>query len=92
MHLVRAVGEPQHAEPAPHAGEGRVVVAGWGTDEQGWYFAVELVQGVSLARLMKTVFDTGEMFTERLVVHIGATLCRGLSAAPFSTNKPFSQN
>ncbi|WP_437281932.1 protein kinase [Sorangium sp. So ce375] len=58
-----------------------VEVAGWGTDEQGWYFAVELVQGVSLARLMKTVFDTGEMFTERLVVHIGATLCRGLSAA-----------
>lgn len=58
-----------------------VEVAGWGTDEQGWYFAVELVQGVSLARLMKTVFDTGEMFSERLVVHVGATLCRGLSAA-----------
>ncbi|WP_437593291.1 protein kinase domain-containing protein [Sorangium sp. So ce1000] len=58
-----------------------VEVAGWGTDEQGWYFAVELVQGVSLARLMKTVFDTGEMFSERLVVHIGATLCRGLAAA-----------
>ncbi|WP_438020186.1 protein kinase [Sorangium sp. So ce315] len=58
-----------------------VEVAGWGTDEQGWYFAVELVQGVSLARLMKTVFDTGEVFSERLVVYIGATLCRGLGAA-----------
>ncbi|WP_437640013.1 protein kinase domain-containing protein [Sorangium sp. So ce854] len=58
-----------------------VEVAGWGTDEQGWYFAVELVQGVSLARLMKTVFDTGEVFSERLVVYIGATLCRGLAAA-----------
>ncbi|MGK3964256.1 serine/threonine-protein kinase [Sorangium sp. So ce118] len=58
-----------------------VEVAGWGTDEQGSYFAVELVQGVSLARLMKTVFDTGEVFSERLVVHIGATLCRGLAAA-----------
>ncbi len=58
-----------------------VEVAGWGTDDQGSYFAVELVQGVSLARLMKTVFDTGEVFSERLVVHIGATLCRGLGAA-----------
>ncbi|WP_437681368.1 protein kinase domain-containing protein [Sorangium sp. So ce131] len=58
-----------------------VEVAGWGTDEQGSYFAVELVQGVSLARLMKTVFDTGEVFPERLVVHLGATICRGLAAA-----------
>ncbi|XXX81184.1 protein kinase [Sorangium sp. So ce134] len=58
-----------------------VEVAGWGVDEQGSYFAVELVQGVSLARLMKTVFDTGEVFSERLVVYIGATLCRGLGAA-----------
>lgn len=58
-----------------------VEVAGWGTDEQGAYFAVELVQGVSLARLMKTVFDTGEIFPERLVVYIGATICRGLAAA-----------
>jgi len=29
-----------------------VEVAGWGTDEQGAYLAVELVQGVSLLRLM----------------------------------------
>src|SRR5687767_7543375 len=54
-----------------------VEVAGWGTDEQGMYLAVELVAGVSLARLMKTVFETGEMFTERMVVFIAERLCRG---------------
>ena len=43
--------------------------------------AVELVQGVSLARLMKTIFDTGEAFTERMVVYIASRLCRGLAAA-----------
>src|SRR5262249_46267609 len=58
-----------------------VEVAGWGTDEQGAYLAVELVQGVSLARLMKTVFDTGEIFTERMVIFIAYKLCAGLSAA-----------
>lgn len=58
-----------------------VEVAGWGNDEQGMYLAVELVQGVSLARLMKTVFETGEMFTERMVVFIAERLCRGLSMA-----------
>jgi len=58
-----------------------VGVVGWGTDTQGDYLAVELVQGVSLARLMKTVFDTGEEFTERTAVYIGACLCRGLIAA-----------
>lgn len=58
-----------------------VEVAGWGTDEQGMYLAVELVQGVSLARLMKTVFETGEMFTERMVVFIAQRICRGLSTA-----------
>src|SRR5689334_4587581 len=58
-----------------------VEVAGWGNDAQGSYLAVELVQGVSLARLMKTVFETGEVFPERLVVFIAAQLCRGLAAA-----------
>ena len=58
-----------------------VEVAGWGTDAQGTYLAVELVQGVSLARLMKTVFDTGEVFSERMVVFIASELCAGLSAA-----------
>ncbi|HSN98751.1 MAG TPA: serine/threonine-protein kinase, partial [Candidatus Nanopelagicales bacterium] len=58
-----------------------VEVRGWGTDGQGSYLAVELVQGVSLARLMKTVTETGEAFPERLVVYIVAQLCRGLAAA-----------
>lgn len=58
-----------------------VEVAGWGNDEHGNYLAVELVQGVSLARLMKTVFDTGEAFPERLIVHVVAQICRGLVAA-----------
>jgi eukaryotic-like serine/threonine-protein kinase len=58
-----------------------VEVKGWGTDAVGSYLAVELVQGVSLARLMKTVFDTGEVFTERMVVYVAARLCRGLAAA-----------
>src|SRR3954471_11512596 len=58
-----------------------VEVRGWGTDEQGAYLAVELVQGVALARLMKTVFETGEIFSERMVVFIGSRLCRGLAAA-----------
>jgi eukaryotic-like serine/threonine-protein kinase len=58
-----------------------VEVKGWGTDGVGSYLAVELVQGVSLARLMKTVFDTGEVFTERMVVYVASRLCRGLAAA-----------
>jgi serine/threonine-protein kinase len=58
-----------------------VDVVGWGTDREGTYLAVELVQGVSLARLMKTVFETGEMFSERMVVFLGTAICAGLSAA-----------
>lgn len=58
-----------------------VEVRGWGNDAQGAYLAVELVQGVSLSRLMKTVFDTGEVFGERMVVFIASRLCRGLDAA-----------
>ncbi|UQA58136.1 serine/threonine-protein kinase [Polyangium aurulentum] len=58
-----------------------VEVVGWGSDERGLYLAVELVQGVSLARLMKTIFETGEAFTERMVVFIARQLCRGLAAA-----------
>lgn len=56
-------------------------VVGWGTDSEGTYLAVELVEGVSLARLMKTVFETREAFTERMVVYLGSEICAGLSAA-----------
>ena len=58
-----------------------VEVAGWGQDDQGTYLAVELVQGVSLIRLMKTIFDTGEAFTERMVVYLASGIGRGLAAA-----------
>ncbi len=58
-----------------------VEVVGWGSDDQGLYLAVELVQGVSLARLMKTIFDTGEAFTERMVVFMLRQICRGLHKA-----------
>ena len=58
-----------------------VEMVGWGSDAQGSFLAVELVQGVSLARLMKTVFDTGEMFSERMVVFLALCMCRGLEAA-----------
>lgn len=58
-----------------------VEVVGWGSDDRGLYLAVELVQGVSLARLMKTIFDTGEAFTERMVVFILRQICRGLVKA-----------
>ncbi|NUO54121.1 MAG: protein kinase [Polyangiaceae bacterium] len=58
-----------------------VGVVGWGQDDVGPYLAVELVQGVSLARLMKSVFETGEQFSERLVVYVGTCVARGLAAA-----------
>ncbi|MBI4957543.1 MAG: serine/threonine protein kinase, partial [Myxococcales bacterium] len=58
-----------------------VEVLGWGEDAEGPYLAVECVRGVSLARLMKTVFDTGEVFSERMVVFLGACICEGLAAA-----------
>ncbi len=58
-----------------------VEVVGWGSDPQGQYLAFELVQGVSLLRLMKTIFETGEAFTERMVVYIASRVCLGLAAA-----------
>ena len=56
-------------------------VVGWGRDEGGYYIAFEFVRGVSLARLMRSVFKTGEAFTERMVVHLGSCLCDALTAA-----------
>ena len=58
-----------------------VGVVGWGHDALGPYLAVELVQGVSLARLARNVFETGEQFPERLVVYIALAVARGLAAA-----------
>ena len=58
-----------------------VGVMGWGHDDRGAYLAVELVQGVSLERLVKTVVDTREEFPERLVVYICSSIAKGLVAA-----------
>ncbi|MBM4376706.1 MAG: serine/threonine protein kinase [Deltaproteobacteria bacterium] len=58
-----------------------VEMLGWGANQGGPWLAVELVRGVSLARLMKTVFETGEVFSERLVVFLGRSVCDGLGAA-----------
>lgn len=58
-----------------------VEVVGWGQDARGPWFAVEFVRGVSLQRLMKTVFETGERFTERMVVYLARTVCDGLAEA-----------
>jgi serine/threonine-protein kinase len=58
-----------------------VGVMGWGHDDRGAYLAVELVQGVSLERLVKTVVDTREEFPERLVVYICSCIAKGLVAA-----------
>ncbi|MEZ4440336.1 MAG: serine/threonine-protein kinase [Polyangiaceae bacterium] len=58
-----------------------VEVVGWGQDAGGPWLAVEFVKGVSLQRLMKTVFETGERFTERMVVYIARCICDGLAEA-----------
>lgn len=56
-------------------------VLSWGEDENGPYLVVEFVRGVSLSRLMRTVFTTGEAFTERLIVFLASGVCGGLAAA-----------
>ncbi len=58
-----------------------VTVVGWGQDASGPYLACELVQGVSLGRLVKSVIETGEEFAERLVVYLGLCVAKGLAAA-----------
>lgn len=56
-------------------------VLAWGEDDRGPYLVSEFVQGVPLKRLMRTVFNTGEHFTERLVVSLAAAVGAGLAAA-----------
>jgi len=58
-----------------------VEVVGWGQDAVGPWLAVEFVRGVSLQRLMKTVFETGEQFSERMVVYLARSICDGLAEA-----------
>ncbi|MBW2456518.1 MAG: protein kinase [Deltaproteobacteria bacterium] len=56
-------------------------VLGWGEDQEGLVLAVEFVRGVSLQRLMRTVFATGEEFTERFIVYLASKVSDGLAAA-----------
>jgi serine/threonine protein kinase len=58
-----------------------VRVESWGRDELGMYLAVELVQGVSLSRLMKESRAKKEPFAERTVAFIVSQVCAGLAAA-----------
>ena len=56
-------------------------VLDWGEDSEGLVLAVEFVRGVSLQRLMRTVFATGEEFTDRFIVYLASCVSDGLAAA-----------
>ncbi|MFS8069424.1 MAG: serine/threonine-protein kinase, partial [Byssovorax sp.] len=58
-----------------------VAVAAWGDDERGMFLAIEFVQGVSLARLLKESRQNQEMFAERTVANLCSQICAGLTAA-----------
>lgn len=62
---------------SPHV----VKVEAWGRDDDGMFLAVELVEGVSLSRLMKESKEKKEPFAERTVANIASQLCSGLTAA-----------
>lgn len=68
---------------SPHV----VRVESWGRDELGMYLAVELVQGVSLSRLMKESRVKKEPFAERTVAFIVSQVCAGLAAAHALTGR-----
>lgn len=53
----------------------------WGRDEEGLFLAVELVEGVSLSRLLKESKEKHEPFAERTVANIASQVCAGLAAA-----------
>lgn len=53
----------------------------WGKDARGMFLAVELVQGVSLSRLIKESKANEEPFAERTVANLGSQICAGLDAA-----------
>jgi eukaryotic-like serine/threonine-protein kinase len=56
-------------------------VIAWGNDDAGTFLAIELVQGVSLSRLLKEAQSNQEPFAERTVAYICSQICAGLSAA-----------
>ncbi len=58
-----------------------VQVAAWGNDEQGMFLAVELVEGVSLSRLIKEARQNKEPFAERSAAFVASQICAGMAAA-----------
>ena len=56
-------------------------VIAWGNDDHGMFLAIELVQGVSLSRLIKEAEQNQEAFAERTVAFLCSQLCAGLTAA-----------
>jgi len=62
---------------SPHV----VKVEAWGRDDHGLFLAVELVEGVSLSRLVKESREKQEPFAERTVANIASQICDGLHAA-----------
>ncbi len=62
---------------SPHV----VKVEAWGRDALGMFLAVELVQGVSLSRLMKESKEKEEPFAERTVANLMSQVCAGLEGA-----------
>ncbi len=62
---------------SPHV----VKVEAWGRDDAGLFLAVELVEGVSLSRLVKESREKHEPFAERTVAFIASQVCAGLEAA-----------
>ena len=58
-----------------------VAVVAWGDDDRGMFLAIEFVQGVSLARLLKESKQNHEMFAERTVANLCSQICAGLTAA-----------
>ena len=67
------------ASSLAHPNVARVI--SWGEDAEGPFLLSEFVRGVSLSRLSRTVFSTGEAFTDRLVVYLASCVCAGLEAA-----------
>jgi len=58
-----------------------VRVEAWGRDVHGMFLAVELVQGVSLSRLIKESKEKQEPFAERTVANLISQICSGLEGA-----------
>jgi serine/threonine protein kinase len=56
-------------------------VVAWGNDDKGMFLASELVQGVSLSRLLKEAQLNKEAFAERTVAFICSQICGALVAA-----------